>query len=78
MDKAQNTPPAPATLNEQDAARYIGLSVPFLRQSRCNGNLPGRTTAPPFLKIGRAVRYLKADLDSWLEENRVEFHRAEG
>jgi len=34
-----------------------------LRQARMNGN----KNAPPFLKIGKAVRYRKSDLDAWLD-----------
>ena len=38
-------------------------------QSRAlmDGNRENRTPAPPFIKIGRAVRYLREDLDAWLE-----------
>lgn len=57
-------------VDEKEAARYIGMSVAFLRQSRCDGNLKGRTQAPPYLKLGRAVRYKISDLDKFLEENR--------
>lgn len=59
-------------INEKEAARYIGMSTAFLRQSRCDGNLKGRTQAPPFLKLGRAVRYKISDLDQWLDSNRKE------
>ncbi len=62
----------PRVLNEKEAARYIGMSVPFLRQSRVDGNRQNRTPAPPYVKIGRSVRYLVADLDAWLQENRVQ------
>lgn len=54
-------------LSEQEASIYIGMSRSFLRQSRMEGNLSGRTPAPPFIKIGRSIRYLKDDLDYWLE-----------
>jgi predicted DNA-binding transcriptional regulator AlpA len=54
--------PTAQTISEVDAARYIGMSVSWLRQSRANGN----SDAPPFLKIGRSVRYLVSDLDEWL------------
>jgi predicted DNA-binding transcriptional regulator AlpA len=53
-------------IKERDAARYIGMSVPFLRLSRMNG------AGPSFLKLGRAVRYDIRDLDSWLNSKRVE------
>lgn len=59
-------------LTEAHAAEYIGMSRSFLRQSRMNGNREGRTPAPPFIKLhpGRSIRYLKDDLDSWLEQFR--------
>ncbi|MGF1747186.1 MULTISPECIES: helix-turn-helix transcriptional regulator [Vibrio] len=55
---------------EQETATYIGMSRSFLRQSRMEGHRKNRTVAPPFIKIGRAVRYLKQDLDRWLESHR--------
>ncbi len=54
------------TLPDREAAIYIGMSESWLRQSRMTGN----PDAPPFLKIGRSVRYLRADLDIWLERRR--------
>ncbi|WP_079877914.1 DNA-binding protein, partial [Vibrio parahaemolyticus] len=44
---------------EQETALYIGMSRSFLRQARMEGQRKNRTAAPPFIKIGRAVRYLK-------------------
>jgi len=59
------------TLNEREAANYICMSRSFLRQGRMNGDREGRTPTPPYLKIGsRSVRYLKDDLDTWLEQFR--------
>ncbi len=54
-------------LSEQETSEYIGMSRSFLRQSRMEGNRENRTPAPPFIKIGRSVRYLKEDLDLWLD-----------
>ena len=54
------------TLTDRDTAIYIGMSESWLRQARMNGN----PDAPPFVKIGRAVRYLRDDLDAWLESRR--------
>ncbi|UJF19128.1 helix-turn-helix domain-containing protein [Vibrio sp. SS-MA-C1-2] len=54
-------------LTEQETSTYIGMSRSFLRQSRMEGNRKNRTVAPPFIKIGRAVRYLREDLDLWLD-----------
>ena len=58
------------TLTESEAARFIGMSRSYLRQSRMNGNRVGRTPAPPWLKINRSIRYRINDLDAWLEQFR--------
>lgn len=60
-----------AALRETEAAAYIGMSRSFLRQSRMNGARARRTPGPPFVKVGRAIRYLRADLDAWLQNFRV-------
>jgi len=57
----------PRLLSEKEASQYICMSRSFLRQARMDGNRENRTPAPPFIKIGRAVRYLRDDLDAWLE-----------
>ena len=58
-------------LTEQQAASYIAMSRSFLRQGRMNRDREGRTPSPPYLKIGsRSVRYLREDLDTWLEQFR--------
>ncbi len=46
-------------LSEQEASQYIGMSRSFLRQSRMEGDRINRTPAPPFIKIGRSIRYLE-------------------
>lgn len=55
-------------LSDREAAIYIGMSVAFLRQDRLNGYREGRTPGPRWVKIGRSVRYLREDLDEWLEQ----------
>ncbi len=55
-------------LNEIETAAYIGMSRAYLRQARMEGQRGNRTPAPPFIKIGRAVRYLREDLDQWLND----------
>ena len=57
----------PRAMSEKEAANYIGMSRSFLAQSRMDGRRDNRTPAPPFLKIGRSVRYLREDLDAWLD-----------
>ncbi|MBU3019032.1 helix-turn-helix domain-containing protein [Paraglaciecola agarilytica] len=54
-------------LSEIETSQYIGMSRSYLRQARMEGNRDNRTPAPPFIKIGRSVRYLKEDLDNWLD-----------
>jgi hypothetical protein len=60
-----NRPP----IDERAAAEYIGMSSSFLRLSRMRGATKC-LTAPPFIRIGKAVRYLPRDLDAWLESRR--------
>ena len=44
-------------LTEKEAARYTAMSCSFLRQARMDGDRKNRTPGPPYLKIGRSVRY---------------------
>jgi len=48
-------------LDSDQAAQYIGLKRTTLEAWRCRGG------GPKFAKLGRAVRYRKADLDDWIE-----------
>ena len=57
----------PRLLSEKEASQYICMSRSCLRQARMDGNRENRTPAPPFIKIGRSVRYLREDLDSWMD-----------
>ncbi len=65
--KPEKTPLSPRALTELEAAAYISMSRSFLAQSRMTGKRTNRTNAPDFIKVGRTVRYLKDDLDRWLE-----------
>jgi predicted DNA-binding transcriptional regulator AlpA len=58
-------------LTEKEAAIYIGMSRSFLSQDRMNGYRAGRTQGPIFMKLGRAIRYRKGDLDAWLDQHRI-------
>ncbi|OGV29237.1 MAG: hypothetical protein A3E88_07820 [Legionellales bacterium RIFCSPHIGHO2_12_FULL_35_11] len=55
---------------EAEAANYICMSRSFLSQDRMNGVLAKRTPGPQYIKIGRSIRYLRDDLDSWLDQHR--------
>jgi excisionase family DNA binding protein len=56
---------------ESEASEYCGISRSALRQARAEGVRVGRIHSPPFVKLGRSVRYLKEDLDRWLESRRI-------
>jgi len=59
-------------MSEAQAACYIGMSRSFLRQDRMNGIRDNRTPGPRYVRIGRRIRYLKDDLDAWLEAHAVD------
>lgn len=63
--KVDCIPNANRTLKEKQAAEYLGLSVKTLQAWRfyCNG--------PKYLKFSRSVRYLKEDLDAFLEASTI-------
>ncbi|MEY9575112.1 putative DNA-binding transcriptional regulator AlpA [Bradyrhizobium diazoefficiens] len=44
----------------QGASAHSGLSVSFLEKLRVVGG------GPPFIKVGKAVRYKLSDVDTWL------------
>ena len=51
---------APAYLDTQAAARYLGLSTASLEGWR------SERRGPPFTKVGRAVRYRRTDLEEFM------------
>ena len=53
------------TLTTREAAAYLRLGKPTIERWRITG------AGPPYLKLGGAVRYRRADLDEWLAENVV-------
>ena len=68
--KACTTGPQRRLLNEQETALYLGMSVAFLRKSRMAGSRAGHTPGPPWIRLGRAVRYDLVDLDQWIAGNK--------
>jgi excisionase family DNA binding protein len=52
-------------LTTEQAAEYLGVSESWLAGSRVRGD------GPPFYKLGRAVRYIRATLDDWTREREV-------
>ncbi len=49
-----------------EAAQYLGLAMSTLNKWRCYQN-----EGPAYIKLGKAVRYRKEDLDAYIENVRV-------
>ncbi|WP_243438983.1 helix-turn-helix transcriptional regulator [Fundidesulfovibrio soli] len=56
----------PHILDERQAAQFLGISVRTLQARRL------KCQPPPFVKIGRSVRYRLADLERFIAENRID------
>ena len=61
-----------AAFTSKEAANYIGVAECTLRKWRTvlaqeRGHAP-----PPHIKFGSSVRYLRTDLDEWLNAHRVD------
>lgn len=52
-------------LTTKEAADILGYSEQTLIQSR-NTKTLGGGEAPPFIKRGRMIRYVRAELDAWI------------
>lgn len=53
-------------LNREDAAKYLGISSSTLANWACT-----RKFNIPYIRLGKAVRYRKSDLDAFIESNAV-------
>ena len=62
-------PSDPGVWRDKQAARYLTVSRDTLRIWRQRKH---RGRGPAFVRVGRLVRYLRADLDAWLALNRVD------
>jgi len=58
----------PQLLNTQKAAELIGATYHVLRISRSSGEIYRGVKAPKHVKMGRAVRYRRQDLDEWISQ----------
>ena len=59
-------------LTEHEVAKQLGLSVATLRAWRLKGR------GPRFVRFGRAVRYLAADVEHFIEASVVDQPRHDG
>lgn len=55
-------------MTERQAAEYLSVSTSFLRQSRARD---AHVEGPPFVRLGRAIRYSRVAVDRWVEVNTV-------
>ena len=53
-------------LSASEASHYLGIGKTDLDVARVTGQFRG-VTPPPFIRLGRSVRYRIKDLDQWLE-----------
>lgn len=57
-------------LTETECAHLIGFSRIFLRKARCQGNLPGHTDAPDYIRVGkRSIRYRRSTVIEWMDRH---------
>lgn len=52
-------------MDEFALAEFLGLTVATLRKWRW------LRSGPKFVKVGRLIRYRKADIDAWLDQQTV-------
>ena len=57
--------PDPVAYDTPQASAYCGLERQQLERLRVHGG------GPRYIKLGRLCRYLRADLDAWLQAHRV-------
>lgn len=79
ITERQYRPPsviAPRALRENEAAQYLGFSSSYLRNTRVadmRARREGKATkGPRWVTIDTAVRYLREDLDDWLNQHRID------
>lgn len=57
-------------LNEKEVAAMLSVSPIMLRKQRCIGETPGGAPVVPFVKMGKRVRYVEADVIQYVENLR--------
>lgn len=65
-DSVRNTNDPIDLLSRREAARLLGVSVSTLAGWKCNGRV-----SIPCVKIGRLVKYRRADLEAFISERVV-------
>jgi len=54
-------------LSGQEAAKFLGITYHTLAVWKCN-----KRYALPYVKVGRLVKYRRADLEAFIARNRVD------
>lgn len=54
---------APRTWSSAETAAFLGISEKALRERRYRG------TSPPFVRMGKSIRYVPRDVALWIEDN---------
>jgi hypothetical protein len=57
----------PLLLTENAAARFLGVSLPYLRRARSEGTTGRKTPAPPFVRVEGRIFYRRSDLEVWVD-----------
>lgn len=69
--------PVPITgdrlLNVRQASELTGLSVGTLNKARISGTVD----APPFVKLGKSVRYKATTVQRWIEDHQEYRHTSQ-
>ncbi len=74
---SSKTPPIPSLpsfprlISERDAARVLGVSQISLRRGRMDGPRVNRMPVPPYIKLGKSVKYDLADLEHFIAAHRL-------
>jgi hypothetical protein len=55
---------------EELAAQFLGVSSSALRLWRAQDKENGSAIGPVFYRAGTRIRYLRSDLDDWINANR--------
>jgi len=73
--KADDSGILPELLTPKQVSALINIPTSSLAKFRMEGALPNRTELPPFVKVGRRIRYRRSAVFAWLDGLQV--HGAE-
>ena len=53
--------------SEAEAAHYLDISKHTLRKQRSDGERENYMPVVPFIQLGRSIKYVKEDLDAYID-----------